>query len=224
MIPSELLQQIRWEANEPAPEFWSDAEIYRYMSNAEFLLSHLLNCNETLYTMPSVANQAAYNLPVDSSGAQYITNILRVEWNTFELLRKNKNEIDRLIGSAYNYQYPSGNPIYYFHFGNIITIYPTPSIVANIVIYYNKVPATLKPTSQIFTIPVQFHHLLADYCLYKMFSKENMNDEAALHIKLWENNIQKAREEWTKRNQSGAFATVRLAENYTNNNINYLYY
>ena len=208
MTPTQLYNSIRNQINDTSADFWSESELYRYMSDAEMELASLVNCTETTATDTSVADQREYDRPSDA------INIERVTWNSVKLKKINLTDLDNLEGTSYGGSADYGNPVYYYDYADVIGLSPIPDAAQTIKYYYTAQPTILSASSTAFTIPAMLGHLLADYCLYRMYSKDQMSSESAKHFQLWKDNLKTAEQIMATQRSTDRFRVVRVEDAY----------
>lgn len=208
MSPQTLLASIRDEIVEATASFWTDAEVYRYMWHAEYILADATNCTEATTAITTITNQSDYTTPAN------VLHYLRVEYNNSTLKRIGKSDRDSLEFRPSGGTFSAGTPYCYLQFGDLTTLYPTPNAAKTVNIDFVKRPAEITTASTQFTIPEQFQFYIKDYAIYRCLSKDDKNQEAQIYLGLWNDNLKQARKEWTDRNGTGRFRTVKSEEFY----------
>lgn len=209
MTPDQVFDTIRNQVYETAASFWSDDEIYSYMWQAEQEIASLVDCTQSYdSSQTTTANEPAYSKPSD---VLYLT---RVTWDGVKLKKIDWRQKDSLEIGTYGAADYVGNPTHYVEWGNTITLYPIPDRSASLVYYYIAQPTQITATSTSFTVPQLFHQYLPDYCLYRMYVKDQDDGRAMFHKQLWEENIYKARDKWNRRVSKDFYRVVKDEEEY----------
>jgi len=171
--------------------FWTDVEIYGYLSDAEYLLASEVNCSQTTdSSVTTVIGTQEYSIP------STIMRIQRLTWNSVKMKAIDLTQLDQVGYPQFGGSTVTGNPIYYYLFGGLIGFYPIPSSAAIIKIYGMKRPASVSSVQTSFTIPDELIPFLDDYALYRCYLKDQ-DGKADKHLLIWQDNLKKARNAWS---------------------------
>ena len=203
MSPQTVLSSIRDEIVESTAAFWTDAEIYRHMWHAEYILADATNCTEATTAITTVTNQSDYTTPAN------VLHYLRVEYNNATLKRIGKPERDAMEFRTYGGTFSAGNPEFYLQFGDLITFHPVPNAAKTVNIDHVKRPAEITTASTQFTVPEQFQFYVKDYAVYRCLSKDGDNVRSDRYLNLWNDNLKKSKQEWADRNGTGRYQVVK---------------
>ena len=191
MTPSEVLTDIRNQINEQSAGFYSDEEIYAYMWNGEKILAETTGCAETTdSTLTTVAAQREYTIP------STVATLLRVEYDSYKLKKIDLTQLDQIEGKTYGGITTSGDPVYYYEFGNKIGLSSIPTAAKTLKLWVIAIPTKLTSTSTAFTIPNRYGDYLTDYCLFRMWAKDQQNDMADRFENRWEKNLSTVESKW----------------------------
>jgi len=211
MTPAQILQTVRDQINEPVANFWSDSEIYNYQWQAECIINDLTKCNEqTNSSISTTSDVAEYSMP---TGLLFIT---RVTWDYVRLKKIDFRELENREWLTYGQVIQSSEPDSYYIFGNNIGLYPTPNQSQNVKIWGIWQPSSITTASSGFDVPEYFHHLFPDYCLWRVWSKDQESDRAAFHKDQWEKNLQQAVISWQTRQRSDKIFVTKDSNLYPN--------
>src|SRR3990167_6430354 len=120
MTPAQALTRVRTQVNETTAAFWSDAEIYGYMWEAECILSGRLGLFQAITAVTTVTGTSAYTFP---DGYQ---RIYRVTYDGKKLKKVDFTDRDHLDGTSYGSTIQSGKPEMYMEFAKQLFLYPVP--------------------------------------------------------------------------------------------------
>lgn len=202
--PPARLTVVRSKIYETTPGYYTDPEIYSYMWEAEKILAGRVGCCEaTDSSTTTVAATKEYTRPTG------VETIIRLTWDYVKLKKIDMTELDSAEGTAYGGVTTSGSPEYYYEFGTIVGLSPTPSAAKTLKYYYQKTPAELSASSTTFTIPDKYAHYLDDYCLYRMWLKDQDFNMAKSYLEIWENNLNVAETDWMKQAMKDRYVTVK---------------
>jgi len=207
MTPAQIKASIRAQAYETSAAFWSDEEIYAYMWQAECEVAALVECTETTdSTTTTVSGTVEYAKPTDC------LIIKRLTWDSVKLKKITLSDLDAMDGTGYGGTVSTGNPEFYYEHGANVGLYPTPTSAKTLKFWHIKQPTELTAASTTFTVPQLFQHYIPDYCLYRMYLKDQ-DDRANTHLKLWDENIGKAISKWKHSQHRDQYSVVRCEEN-----------
>lgn len=212
MTPSEIYGNARAQFVETSAAFITDAELRFWLWQALYELSNKIECIQTTdSTTTTVASTASYSRPTNC------IKILRVTWDSVKLKKIDMTQYDAVSQQGYGSTPAEGNPVYYYEWGNNITLYPTPGSAETLKFWYTKRPTQLTSSndssSTVIDVPEQFQFYTIDYLLYRMYLKED-NRKADVHMNLWEDHKRRAREEWEELRFNDQYLTVKDENNF----------
>ena len=185
------LNSIRAQLFEQTAAFWTDAEIYGYLSDAEYELASEANCTQVVDTsITTVSGTQEYAIPAT------IMRIQRLTWSTVKMKAIDLTQLDSIFYPIYGGITSQGNPFYYYIYANNIGLYPVPASAATVQIYGMKRPTAVSSTQQNFTIPDELIPYLDDYALYRCYLKDQ-DGKAQSHLGIWNSNKQAAKAAWS---------------------------
>jgi hypothetical protein len=138
-----------------------DADFIRWINEGQLEIFRGTEEGRATVTIPSVAGQAAYTLPVGFHKA------ISVEYNGTKLVKTSEQMVDQQ-----NPTRSTGNATpryYYVNWGepSSLVVYPNPSVVASLVILYQARPVLLDDMADSTTISDAFMTTLETFCLAK---------------------------------------------------------
>lgn len=206
MTPSEILESIRDQVYESSASFWSDDEIYRYMWQAECEIAGLIECNDIIdsTSLDSTSGTKDYTIPsnfLDVYSVKFGNKFLK------KITEREKTYFDFNNVTSTDY---SGEPDAFYLRGSTLSLYPNPTTTGvNITLIGNGQPTKLTSASTSFSIDQMFHHYIIDYCLSRMYAKDQDEVRADRHLRMWENSLVKAKQKWQNKKRSGKFNVVK---------------
>lgn len=174
-VPSDLVRMFRSTCNDTkAPYFWSDSELYTYMTEGEAEIARKLLCLQdtssavTLYTVP---NGQATVIVTDK--------VLRVRdawWleNGGEYKLDIQSQ-DAMVAQGYRIHTQKGRPNTAMMGSqtNGIRLYPIPENDGQLVLSIYRVPLNPLNAQAQFEIPEQYRGALLDWMQYKAYGKDD---------------------------------------------------
>lgn len=171
-----------------ADEAWAQINLQkmiRWVNDAQReICEHNPNLLRTKSTTPTVVGQSDYSLP---------NNLLRLHsvkyrGNYLKGISLQQAEED-YINKDDPTTYPRGNPLNYWVYGNLLSLYPAPDYADNagLTIYYDKYPTSiavsaLTPLNTALDLPDKYLNRIVDYCLAQ--ARELDNDPAGYQQKM----------------------------------------
>jgi hypothetical protein len=211
MTPAQILATVRAQIDEVTADFYSDDEIYAYMWQAEIEINNLTKCAEAIDTSTTTeVGTAEYAKPSDC------LLIIRLLWDSNRMKKIDFRELENQEGLTYGHTIAQSQPYAYYEYGNNIGLYPTPNAAKTIKFYHIKQPAVITNVSTAFTIPQDFHHLIPDYCLWRMWGKDQEEPRAGFHKNQWEINLSRAVITWANHRRADKLGVVKDSDTYPN--------
>ena len=208
MTPQQAYTTVINQFNDASGNFVSATEVYNYLWLAECELNRKIKCNEQIDSSSIVTSigQQTYTLPAP------ITFLTRVIWWNYRMKLIDFRGIEAM--DVYSGNQSTGNPWYYFLYGNTIGLYPTPTQIQQVFLYYIADPVYLAPSSFSFSTPFQFHAYYIDYALWRVFAKDQDIGRANFYKALWNEDLAKAQAEWNDRNKVDRISYVKDIDSY----------
>jgi hypothetical protein len=204
--PSELYDLIRGMAFDADVSLAGESDLFHYMTVAERIVAKKIPCTETTATDSTVIDQREYDRPASA------LKIKRVTWNKVKLKKISINDLDIVEGVSYGGISSSGNVVYYYEYGNVVGLSPLPAAIQELKFWFTLLPPALTSISTAFTIPEEYIDIIPEYCLYRLYLKDDMKGEADRSLNLFNNRILEYQDDWSQRTQEDYIQVVRLDE------------
>ena len=201
MTPSEVLEAARSAYNATGDDFFSDAELRRYVWAAQMELAKEGLLIEATYTTSTVASQQEYAFPT------YTVAIKRITYDGKKLMPITFREDDTLTLTNQSTT-ATGTPQYYAIWDKVLYLRPVPAAVATLKIFSYSQPQEVTNSSAL-DIPVEFHLDLVDFLLWRMAIKDKNFQAANSYKALWDDKVAKARTFGRKARRGDAFTAVQ---------------
>jgi hypothetical protein len=205
LTPTQCYNMIRASSFDASIELATELELYLMMTQAELMIAKAVGCTQTTVTVPTVASTKEYTRP-DALAIE------RVTYDSVKLKKIDMRQLDEIEGATYGGSTQEGRPVYYYEYGNIIGLSPTPQEIKNVKYYYQAKPAALTNLSAAFTIDDAYAHLIADWCLYKLYTKDQQIAEADRYYQAWEKGLKDAVADFVAGTSADMIAQVHLVE------------
>jgi hypothetical protein len=190
MTPAQALTRVRTQINETTAAFWTDAEIYGYMWEAECILAGNLGLFQATSAHTTVTDTSAYTFPAS------MLRLSRLTYDGKKLKKIDFTERDYLDGANYGSTIQTGRPEAYVEWGQTAILYPVPQSAAALNWYFLKAPAEITAAGA-FSVPDEsIQQMIPDYCVWKCSLKDQELNRADRHKQAWEANVLRAESMW----------------------------
>ena len=204
MTPAQVLTTVRAQAYETSEGFWNDSEIFSYMWQCEQDIATELGCAQgTDSSTTTVASTQEYAKPSDCA----IIN--RLVWDSVKLKKVDLTDQDAMDWQGYGSSITTGQPYAYWEFGANVGLYPIPDSAKTLKFWYTKIPAEVTSASTAFTIEQIFHTCFVDYCLWRMYAKDQDDGRMSFHYGNYQRLFLSAKLKWARRVGADQHQVVR---------------
>ena len=194
MSPTDLETAARNRYNSISDNFFSQAEIFSLIYDAEMELARETLVIESTTTTPTVIGTQGYAYPTE------VIDLKRVTYDGKKLKPLTFREDDAITGLNQT-TLSQGTPQYYFIWDQYIYLRPIPSAVATLAIYSYNEPGLVTSTSTL-EVPTMHHMALLDYVVSEMAAKDSNFNAANYYTAKWERKKQDIKR-WVKKNRRG---------------------
>lgn len=208
LTPTGCVDTCRYQFYEATAKFIADAEIYGYAWQAEQIINNAIECCQTSTAHTTTTYTQEYTKPTGC----YLIN--RVTFDGVKLKRIDVTDQDQMDGAGYGSSLSVGNPHSYYEYGEKVGLYPVPDSSATLKYWFVAEPASLTTASTQFTVPAFARLPIPDYCLFRMFAKDQDDGRAQFHANLWANGLNRVQSEWARLNRRDGHYVVRNEDNY----------
>jgi hypothetical protein len=171
MTPSELEEYARQQYNAGGDTFFSQAEIFRHIYQAEMELATKSGCIKTVYTASTVAATQEYSRPTNA----IVLKRLTYEGTKLAPITLRQGDADTATGA----------PTSYFEWGSSFYLRPTPDAVGTLKIFTVDKPQTVSVGS-VLDVPDRYHYAIADYVGWRIALKDRALALAREYKAAWE--------------------------------------
>jgi len=210
MTPAQALSSVRNQLNETTAAFWSDAEIYGYLWEAESLLGAELGLFQAYSAHTTVTGTSVYTFP-DS-----LNRIENVTYDGKKLKAADMRDRALLDGMDYGSTRPTGNPEIYVPWNEKIYLSPVPTTAAALEFWFYKHPAQITTSSTVFSIQdLSIQQMLPDYAVWKASLKDQELNRADRHKQYWDENVRRAVGIWSDKKFNDRILVVKDEDDYS---------
>lgn len=208
MTPAQALTRTRNQLNEATAAFWSDAEIFGYMWEAECLLAGKSGMVQAVTAVTTVTGTSAYAFP---AGYQRLS---RLSYDGKKLKKGDFTDRDYLNGTNYGSTPPSGRPQMYAQWANQVYLSPVPDDAKTLAIFGLKVPTEITAAAAFSIQEENIQQMIPDYCVAKALMKDGENPRADRLMKLFEANVLRAESIWEDKKNEDRVLAVKDEDQY----------
>jgi hypothetical protein len=160
-----------------------------------------------LGTIASIIGTGTYSLTALSD----ILKLFSVKFDGVALTGLSQQNADEFIATYDQGNLTSGVPTHYWVFANKITLFPVPSLVKNISVYYIRKPLAVAVDGDTPEIPVQYHTQIVDYCIAKAMQQDNNLNGYLTKMQEFKGNIQESftDKSWAEQNAYPSISVSR---------------
>jgi hypothetical protein len=174
---SAMRADVRAHLDEATATFWTDAQLNSFINDALRDIARRTESLQALGTIATVAGTRSYTL-------NFSPNLIRVHRCEFDpgpgsgpiypLEARSFYELDQVWGSqqAQTRAYPDYFALYGFPPNLQIYLYPVPSQVGNLNVYYYRLPATAVNDTDVLDIPEGWWDLVTLFAEYQALRKD----------------------------------------------------
>lgn len=213
MTPAQALTRVRQSLNETTAAFWSDAEVYSYMWEAECILASKLGLFQATTAHTTVTDTSAYTFP-DST--------LRMERLTYDgkkLKKADFTERDYLDGTDYGSTLQSGKPEIYIEWAEQVFLFPVPDDAKTLRFFFLKAPTEITAAGAFSVKDESLQQMIPDYCIWKCSLKDQEMARADRHQQAWEANVLRAESIWSDRKTADRILSVKDEDEHAGGNL-----
>ena len=200
-----IINSCRQRYNAVGDSFFSDAELYDLVYEAETELSIECEPLEEIYTTSTVASQREYDKPTRA------IRIHRITYNGERLQPIDFLEDDALTGNDETTT-NTGDPQYYALFSDRIFLRPLPSEVGTLKIYTISSPSEFTAITDSMNVAEHYRPMIKDYVLSQMFAKDKNAAMVTYHERRWQAGVSRAKRFEMKKNVGDSYKIVKNAE------------
>lgn len=210
MVPTDVLSTVRDQLAETTAAFWTNAELYRYMTDAEREINLQLECNVIATAHTSSTGTSGYAIPASC------LSVYRVTYDGVPLRRldRNKRDIDMLDMPGYGGTGKTGPATHYYELQGYLNLWPVPQEIKTIGIHYLKDTSALASGATAFMIPANYHTPIQDYVLYRAYLKDQDQGKAEWYKREFVHGMEDAQRREHQRRWAGGFPSVKDENNY----------
>lgn len=190
MTPAQALTRVRQQINETTSAFWTDAEIYGYMWEAECILAGKLGLFQAISAHTTVTGTSAYTCP-DS-----MLRVSRVTYDGKKLKKADFTERDYLDGTNYGSTPQAGKPVMYTEWAQSVYLFPVPDDAKTLNFYYLKAPSEITAAAAFSVKDESLQQMIPDYGVWKCSMKDGDMNRGDRHLNAWDANVKRAESIW----------------------------
>lgn len=199
LTPTQLESYARQRYNATGDNFFSEGELLNHIWAAQMELATKALCVRQVFTTPSVASQQEYTAP---------STLLGIYRATYDGEKLEVTSLDQVLRETEGLSVSSGFSDSIAHWGSTFYLAPIPSESAKTIKIWAFVePQEVTATSSL-EVPARHQFKLVNYLLAHMAYKDNNFNLGDRYMKMWDADVDKARQEEILLFRTGGFQTV----------------
>jgi hypothetical protein len=186
MLVSEITQRVKRQFGDEAGAQITDADIIRWINDAQRDIAHNNNLLQTTATTPLVSSQDQYTLPPD------LLTLRSVRCQGRKLSFLSPEEASDWVGG----DTAVGEPTHYSVWGAKIDLYPTPSRSDSddLQLYYTRQPVAVTLLTEEPELPQQYHNRIVEYCIAQAFELDDNFESSKYKMQQFQDGIDRLKE------------------------------
>lgn len=201
MTPSQLEEAARRRYNAVGDTFWTQAEMFDLIYQAQMELALEALAIENVYSTTTVASQQAYPWP---------TRAIRIKRVTYDgtklgVIDMREDDAITMLNSSTT---STGTPAYYYLWERSVYLRPVPAAAATLQIWTYDRPQTVTTTSTL-DVSEEYHMDLLYFMLAEMSLKDNNPPMEQRYREIWEKRKLEAKKTVRKRLRGDSPAHVK---------------
>jgi hypothetical protein len=214
MTPAQALSTVRYQLNEVTAAFWTDAEIYGYLWEAETILGAELGLFQAYTAHTTTTDTSVYTFPDSTARIENIT------YDGKKLKAADMRDREYYDGIDYGSTRPTGDPAIYVPWNQNVYLSPVPNDAKTLAFWYYKHAAQITTASTVFSIQDEsLQQMLPDYAIWKGSMKDQELNRADRHKQYWDSNVKRAHGIWGDKKYQDRLLVVKDEDDYAGNTL-----
>ena len=210
---SAMITQLRYLIDEPAPAFWSNAELTTYINEACKDVARRAETKLATVNITAVVMQQNYTLPTDCYRIHRVEFLPNGSTLNYTLEYRGLMEMDQIWGI--NKTWPASYPLYYTMWKNppkmVMITYPVTQTLGKFHVYYYQHVVTATTTTSTVDILAGYEDIILDYSAYRALRRDG-NAMWKTHQAVYESKLAALVERTrTFQDQANFFSTGQVA-------------
>lgn len=182
MNVGEIALRVKRQFGDEAGAQITDADIIRWINDAQREIAHSNDLLQTVATTASVSGQDQYSLPPD------LLTLRQVRYATRSLNYLSATEARNLGTDT-----ATGEPTHFSVYGAKIDLYPIPSVNDgdDIQIYYTRQPNSVAVSADVPELPIQYHNRIVEYCIAQAYELDDNNESYQAKMQQFQDGVDK---------------------------------
>lgn len=200
-LASDVITRVQRQFGDEAAVQVTEADIIRWINDGQ---REVVKHNETLLekvtTTNIVANQQAYNYPVDLQTFRSL-HYKDSGMNSFQKLKGyNFNQFNELVDQWDGTDYPAGVPTIYTLYAGQFLLFPIPqtSLTNALKVYYQRKPTDVSTGASTIDLPDSYFEVLVKHCLSQAYEMDEDWEAAGAKMTEMASDLKllRGREDW----------------------------
>lgn len=172
MIVSDVITRVQRQFGDEASVQINDADVMRYINDCAKEMAVQNDLGAAVASQSSVVNQNLYSAPAD------MLAIRTIYYDNLKLDFYPRPEYDQYVNANDPNETNAGIPFLYTRHVNDLLLYPKPSTVGTIKIWYFQRPTEVALTTDELPFAKEYHLRIVEYCLQQAYQTDEDWDAA----------------------------------------------
>lgn len=187
MNVTEIAQRVKRQFGDEAGAQIIDADIIRWVNDAQRDIAQANNLLQTVATTAVVRGQDQYTLPSD------ILTLRTVRYAGRKLSFLTQDEAAEFLGSDNT---TKGEPTHYSVWATKIDLYPAPDRddADDLQLYYTRLPIEVTTITQTPELPIQYHNRIVEYCLAQAYELDDNMESYRAKMQMFQDGMDRLKD------------------------------
>lgn len=172
---SDALTAVRDLLDEQAPQFWSNAQLTRYLNEGQADVARRAEWKRTTSIIACQTEQQRYSAPIDLLRCYKLEYMQNNGINTYTVEFRGYMEMDQIWGI--NQEWPANYPLFYTMWGAPptmqIILYPVPSNPGTLFVHYYQISKPMVNMTDPIDMPPGWEDTIYDYAIYRALRQDS---------------------------------------------------
>lgn len=158
MLVLDIKRRVKRQFGDQSGAQLTDPDIIDWINDAQREIYVRNNLGQKIGTLATINGTRTYASPAD------LMRLLSVKFNGMTLENMSQQDIDEYLPQDDGASTVLGTPERYYTHAGLIYLYPTPNLVKNLTIRYNRYPVDVTVDGDIADVDAMYVNRILDYC------------------------------------------------------------
>jgi hypothetical protein len=189
ILVSDIKRRVKRQFGDTAGAQLTDPDIIDWINDAQKEIYIKNNLGQKIGTLPTINGTRTYAFPVD------LMRLLSVKFNGFTLNELTQQEVDQFLPQDDGANTVLGTPERYYTYAAQIYLFPTPNLVKNLTIRYNRYPTVVAVDGDSIDVDQTYDNRILDYCYAMGRSLDGDQQGYVMYMQRFEGKLQSTKDD-----------------------------